>query len=173
MIMTKTRQSQRVEPTPGIVINQVQVMCPLYDHCDITSTNFNHQFLMLVVRSKGFLFPGGSMKETQIIVDDNMKFPFIWEIQIVNAGFWGWTAMFAFDKYPGFLTVKLFWCERNKVMISLFQEFFILFYLQQECVVFVHNWYKPCPVSTVLCISCSDYQEEESTEEAFYSFILK
>lgn len=87
MIMTKTRQSQRVEPTPGIVINQVQVMYPLYDHCDITSTNFNHQFLMLVVRSKGFLFPGGSMKETQIIVDDNMKFPFIWEIQIVNAGF--------------------------------------------------------------------------------------
>lgn len=53
MIMTKTRQSQGVEPTPGIAIDQVQVMYHMYDHCDITSTNFNHQFLKLV---KDFYF---------------------------------------------------------------------------------------------------------------------
>lgn len=41
--------------------------------------------------------------------------------------------VFGFDKYPGFLTVKLSCCKRDKLVISVFQQF--LFYLQQERVV--------------------------------------
>lgn len=82
--------------------------------------------------------------------------------------------MIGFDKYPGFLTVKLSWCERKQGSDFTFSTVFYFYFICNKSALCLSTTdTNRVLYPTVLCISCSDYQKEESTEEAFYSFILK